>query len=54
MAPDASRAEVEAAAQRWAQGVRFAVTNVPGVRTGAAHALVIEAPAAAVAEALRP
>ena len=49
----AARADVEAAAQRWAQGVRYAVTNVPGVRSGAAHALVIEAPAAIVAEALR-
>jgi hypothetical protein len=53
VAPDASRAEVEAAAQRWAQGVRYAMTAVPGVRSGAAHALVIEAPAATVAEALR-
>lgn len=54
MSPDASRAEVEAAAQRWAQGVRFAVTNVPGVRTGAAHALVVEESAATIAKALAP
>ncbi len=52
MAEGASRADVEAAAQRWAQGVRYATTNVPGVRSGAAVAVVVESSAASIGEAL--